>query len=118
MGMTLFLGLIFARNIMGAPIPVIIILAIASFVALISDRNEIIALAISCIPTSTAFQYKYLMFAIIAIYLLKFGKDVKNKTALILLVIMFIWELLHGIGYEFSIYQSLRDFSELFLLRR
>ena len=55
--------------------------------------------------TTAAFQYKYLLIACIVIYVLKFGKDVKFTWALFPLALMMIWELLHGLGYSFSVYE-------------
>ena len=113
LGMALMIFAIFARNILDLPIPVIAILAIGALVAVISDRDEIIALAIACIPMSAAFQYKYLLFICIIVYVVKFGKDIKITSAVLPLAFMVVWEFIHGLFYPFSIYESLRGFSEL-----
>ncbi|MBE6596316.1 MAG: hypothetical protein E7641_01475 [Ruminococcaceae bacterium] len=104
---------IFARNVFDLPIPVLIILAIGAFIALIGDRNEIIALIICCIPMSAAFQYKYLIFICILLYALKFMKDIRFSFVVFPLAFMMVWELLHAFEYAFSAYTFLRNFAEL-----
>ncbi|MBR4961233.1 MAG: hypothetical protein IKY52_10080 [Clostridia bacterium] len=104
---------IFARNILEIPISVVLILAVASLIALDNRRNEIIALCICCIPMATAFQYKYLLLACILIYALKYYRDIRITWRIFPLLCMLIWEILHGFHYTFSLYEVFRIFSEL-----
>lgn len=105
--------LLFARNVLNIGIPVFALLAVGAVIAMLGDRDEIIALAVCCIPMSNSFQYKYLVLLCIVIYLIKFSSDIRINTAILPLLFMMIWELLHGIGYSFSFYEYLRGFSEL-----
>ena len=109
----LMIAAIFARNVLDISVPVIMILAIGAFVALCSTREEIIALVIACIPMSAAFQYKYLIIICIVLYAVKFYKDIKFSPAVLPLLFMVAWELVHGIFYPFSLYECLRGFTEI-----
>ena len=111
MGLLLFS--VFARNILLVPISATMLLALGCAIALIGDKNEIIALAICCIPLSPALQHKYLIFACIVIYVIKFSKDIKITVAIIPLILMMLWELVHGFVYDWSMYEYLRIFAEL-----
>lgn len=116
LGMLFMWLLIVARNVLSINIPVLAILAVGVIIAMLGDRDEIIALAVCCIPMSNSFQYKYLILLCILIYAIKFFKDIKISSAILPLLLMMIWELLHGIKYDFSIYEFLRNFSELIFI--
>jgi len=109
-----FMGLIFIRNLF-FDFPVIILLAYICIVASFSDHDEIMALAVSFIPFSAAFQYRYALLFLIVAYLIKYPKNVNriNVSAYIPLGLMMAWELLHGIFYDFSFVKYLQGFSEL-----
>lgn len=112
-GMAMMIALIFARNILEVSIPVIAVLVIGALVALISTREEMIALVIACVPMSAAFQYKYLVFICIIIYLVKFGNDVKITPIFLPLCLMIVWDLFHGLLYPFNFVECLRGFAEI-----
>jgi len=112
-GMAIFIGLIFVKNLFMEDIPVLAILAVASAVALISDRDELCAMAVCCIPLSSAFQYKYFIFICMLIYLMKYYVDLRITTAAFPLFLMLVWELLHGFSGTFSIVEYARGFAEL-----
>lgn len=114
-GVILFLASICVRNIWDIEIPIIIVLGIASLTALFSDRDEIIALVVCCIPASAAFQYKYFIIVCIVVWLLKYGKDIKFAQAALPLLLMMVWELLHAFFYPFSIEEFLRGFAEIIM---
>ena len=112
-GMALMIASIFARNILDISIPVIVVLAIGALTALIATREEMIALIIACIPMSAGFQYKYLIFVCIVIYAVRFYKDIKFNSAILPLLFMMVWDLIHGIFYPFVLSEFLRGFAEL-----
>ena len=112
-GTALMFMLIFIRNIIGISFPVILLLALYSAIVLFSGKDEIVALAVSCIPLSVAFQYKYALLITILLYLLKFYKEIRIKRILIPLLLMFAWELAHGLLYDLSANELLRGFAEL-----
>lgn len=112
-GTALLFLLIFIRNVIEINFPVILLLALYSAIVLFSGKDEIVALAVSCIPLSVAFQYKYALLITILLYLLKFYKEIRIKRILIPLLLMFAWELAHGLLYELSANELLRGFAEL-----
>ena len=108
-----FMGLIFTRNVFDVNFPITVLLIYFCVMAVFSDRDEIIALSVSCVPFTAAFQYRYALLAFIVIYLFKFPKSVKNYFAFIPLLLMMVWEVFHGISYSFSFVTYLQQFSEL-----
>lgn len=111
-----FMFLIFIRAVVGIAYPVFILLAWFTVTAFVSDRDELLALCLVCIPTATAFQYKYAIFIWIVIYSIKFKDDFKFNLSVLPLVLMIVWELFHQLFYDASLVNTFRFFSELFLL--
>lgn len=109
----LFLALIFLRNVFDFPIPVSLFLVLGGAIALTGTRDDIITLGICCFPLFTAFQYKYLLLLCIVIYYFKYPKDIKLGKGVLPLVLMMLWELAHALLYNFSMFEYLRNFSEL-----
>ena len=109
------MGLIFVRNIMEIEYPIVVLLLYAGAMALLCDHDEIIALAISFVPFSAAFQYRYALLLLMAVYFIKHLKDMRkiNPMAYVPLLLMMMWELLHGITGEFSFVAYLQGFTEL-----
>ncbi|MBE7046068.1 MAG: O-antigen ligase family protein [Ruminococcaceae bacterium] len=111
-----FILLIFARTVVGITFPVVILLGWFAVTALFSDRDELLTLCILCIPTASAFQYKYALILGMVVYALKFKDDFKLNLCILPVVIMMVWELIHGLFYDLSIVELLRDFVELIFL--
>ena len=112
-----FCGLIFVRNVLHIEYPIVILLVFFCVMAFCADHNEFMALAISCVPFSSAFQYRYALFALIVIYLAKFPRSIKHYNAYIPLALMMFWELLHGLlDFDFSFVSYLQSFAELIFL--
>lgn len=109
-----FMALLFIRNVFWS-FPVILLLGYVCVIAAFSDHDEIIALAVSFIPFSAAFQYRYALIILIAIYIIKYPKTTNriDPKAYIPLLILMFWEMLHGIKYSFSFSSFLQGFSEL-----
>lgn len=110
-----FLLLIMARNVLGVRVPALLYLIYIAGIAIFCDRTELGALCVTFIPFYSSFQYKYAILLCIIIYAIKYGKDIKFNFSLIILVIMIIWELLHGFKYYINFFETLRGFSELLL---
>ena len=114
-GVVLMCLLILARNVLKIGVPVILILIVATFIATFGTKTEIVALAICCIPFGGAFQYKYAILICILVYLVKYGHEIKIIWAVIPVLLMLVWEVLHAIGYAFSFVEYLRSFTEILL---
>ena len=110
-----FMGLIYIRNILEIEYPIVVLLLYAGAMALLCDHDEIIALAVTFVPFSAAFQYRYALLVLMVVYAIKHLKDMKkiNLSAYIPLLLVMVWELLHGITGEFSFVAYLQGFTEL-----
>jgi len=110
-----FMALIFVRNITKIEYPIVILLVYACVMAMLADHDEIIALAVSFVPFSAAFQYRYALLALIVIYAVKHWREMKklNLYAYIPLALMMCWEAAHALLGDFSIVLYLQGFSEL-----
>ena len=73
-----FMGLIYVRNIMEIEFPIVVLLLYAGAIALLCDHDEIIALAVSFVPFSAAFQYRYALLVLIVVYVLKHLNDMRK----------------------------------------
>jgi hypothetical protein len=110
------LTLLFLRNAIGINIPVVVLLFLTAIPALFGSPNEIVATAACCIPMSTGFQYKYVLFLCIIGYFAKKGSKLKVSNAVYPIAAMMAWELLHAFIGDFSVNEYLRGFAELLLL--
>ena len=112
--MSLFWLTLIFRNYFDIGIPVFVFLVYALAISLLGDHNEMIALAVSCIPLSTSLQYKYVLLIIIFVYLLKYYKEFTHFPPWALFgVLIMLWEFLHFATLDFSIVEYLRGFTEL-----
>ena len=99
----LMLGMCFLRYALQINFPRGILLALAVLIALLGDRDEIIAMCICCIPLYTSFHYFYALLFCILIYALKYGKTVHINLSVVPILMMMAWELLHCFGNPFSV---------------
>lgn len=114
-GLIIFFALVIIRNVLGIDLPVILLLLVTIAIAFLGNKNEIAALSICCIVLSSAFQYKYALLICVFVYLLKYKNSIKLSKALIPLLLMIAWELLHFFCGKFDFVEALRGFAELIL---
>jgi len=114
-GISSFFVLILLRNLLKIDLPSIAFLLVASLIAFFGKKTEIIALCICSIPLGGAYQFKYAIFICIIVYLIKYHRSIRITWALIPLVLMLVWELLHAIGQTFDFIEFFRGFAEIFL---
>lgn len=112
----MFIMLIFIRAVVGISFPAVILLGWFSLTALMSDRDELLALCLVCIPTASTFQYKYALVVCMLVYAVKFNDDFKMNMCIIPVILMLVWELIHGLFYDLSLVEYFRDFIELIVL--
>lgn len=98
----LLLGLCFTRYALQVNISLTILLVVAVLVALLGDRDEIIALCICMIPLDTSIQYTYVLMFCMLLYLVKFSQSVYFNLSIVPVLLMILWELLHCFGGSFS----------------
>lgn len=108
--------LMVARYLMKVNVPAIAFLVVAMLPILFGTTSEQLAFAVSCIPLSIAFQYKYALLILAAAILAKNRRHLKASKVFILVMVMLVWELWHAFYGHFSYIEYLRDFAELILL--
>ncbi len=101
--LALLFGLIFVRYVFQISFPRQILLAVAILIALCSDKDELVALCICCIPLYTTIQYTFIISVCLIIYCYRFGRGIKFNLSLILILVMMAWELLHCFTGAFAL---------------
>ena len=99
----LLLILISAKYALQIDIPRISFFLIIVLIAFLGDRNEIVAICMCCIPLHEAIDFFYAIFGCVAIYVLKYYKEVRLNLSIILFMIMFTWEMFHCINIDYSV---------------
>lgn len=112
----LLLGACFVRYALQVNIPVAVLLAVTVLMALLGDRDELIALCLCMIPLHTSVQYTYVLLFALVIYLVKFSGGVRINLSVVPVLLMFLWELLHCFGEPFSPVTFVRNSITLILL--
>lgn len=110
------LSLCFIRYSLQINIPVETMLAVAVLIAVMGDKDEIIAMCVCCIPLYTSIQYPYVLFICMGLYLLKFSADINFNLTILPVVLMIVWELLHCFGAPFAPIAFVNDCLPLLLL--
>lgn len=101
--LSMLLLLLFARYGFSVGVPRIILTGIIALIAFQGNRNEIFAIAMCCIPLHEAVDFFYAVVACAGIYVLKFHKDLRINIAVILVLAMISWELLHCFTSDFAL---------------
>lgn len=114
--LVLLLGLCIVRYALQVNFPRVVLLGIIVAMAVVGDRDEIMAVCICCIPLNTSLHYGYALIACIVIYGLKFGSSVRFHLSAVLIVAMVLWELLHCLTGGFSIVTLVGNCVPLLLL--
>ena len=109
-------ALMIARYILLVNVPAAAFLLVALLPAWKGTTSEQLACAISFIPLSIAFQYKYALLILTVAILLKKQGRLKWNGVLSLVIVMMGWELWHALYGRFSYLEYLRGFAELILL--
>jgi len=99
----LLMLLIFGRYVFQINFPRAVLLAVAALIVLNGDREEILAMALCCIPLYTSLHYGYVLLICIVVYVLKYSADIKVNISVLPVFLILIWELLHGFTGTFSI---------------
>jgi len=95
--------LVFARYGLQIGVPRVLLTATIFLIAALGDKNEILAVAMCCIPMHEAVDFSYALVACAAIYALKYQQDIRINFAVLLVLLIIFWELLHCFGPDFSL---------------
>ena len=116
----IFIGLVLllfmARNALSINIPTILILFVSVIPAFFATESQFLAMVLSFLPLGAGFQYKYAIMIYVLIGLIRFHRKISLNQMIIPIMLMMIWELLHGFSYSFSITEFFRDFAEMLFL--
>ena len=95
--------LILIRYAFQVDVPRVVLLVVIALIATIGDRSEIIAASISLIPMHESIDFYYALVICMAIYLIKYFKDLRIGFNILLVFLVCIWEALHCLQIAFSI---------------
>lgn len=100
--------LVFIRYVLQVPFPWEILLAVVAVIALLGDRDELIAMCLCCIPLYTSLQYIYAVAICMAVYILKYHEDIRVDSGILPILLMLAWEWLHCFGEYSSVMGAIR----------
>lgn len=86
---------IFLKYSLQLNVPSITFLVISMLIAVLGDRDEILAMCICCIPLYTVMKYHYIVAICVIVYLYKYLDDVKLDFTFIPFILIVMWEILH-----------------------
>lgn len=108
--------LIFIRYAFKIEVPRIVITALICLVAVLGNPDENLAILLACIPMHNAVNF-YLSILVCAVsYVIKSKRGVKAGFGLILLMVMMIYELMHGYVGVFDLTEFLVGFAPFIVL--
>ena len=112
----LMVALMIVRYVLKINVPAAAFLLVSLIPICFGSISEQMAFAVSIIPFSVAFQYKYAILMLSVSLLFKARWRLKRSGLLITILVMMVWELAHAFYEPFSYVEYLRDFAELILL--
>lgn len=108
---------IFARYVFMAPIPRIAISGMVIAIACVATPKQLLALMISGIPFFSVIHNTILYLGCSVVYLVRFYRDVQiDAVAIVLVLFLWVWELLHGLFFTFSFMKYLNFIAPYSLL--
>ena len=99
----LLIFLIMVRYALQIDIPRVVFLGIIGMIALLGDRDEIVAMCICCIPMHESIDFFYSIVICAAVYVLKFFRSLRIGTSVPLVLLIIGWELLHCFRTSFNV---------------
>lgn len=114
--LTVLVFLIMIRYAFRVEIPRIVITSVIIAIALLGEQNEILAIMMSCIPMHNAIDLYTSLVVCAVIYVLKNIRQFKIDPAVILVLIIAAYELLHCFSEDFSLRIFLVNLTPLIVL--
>lgn len=99
----LLLLLIMVRYGFQTDIPRVVFLLVIGLIAILGDRDEIIAMLMCCIPLHESVDFFYAVVICTVAYVCKQFHKLRLKANVILVVLILVWELLHCLGTSFLV---------------
>ncbi len=94
---------VFGRYSFDLNIPQFILTSVVLFIALIGDKNEVLAISMCCIPLHSIIDFYLAIGICVIMYIFKNIRTLKVGPAITLGIIMVLWEVLHCILGELDI---------------
>lgn len=98
----LLLLLTMVRYALQIDIPRFVFLVVIGVIAIFGDRDEIIAMCICCIPLHESIDFFYALVICVGVYIVKFFRQIRLGTNLVLVLLIMAWELLHCFRTQFD----------------
>ena len=92
---SLLLLLLFLDYALLISIPSLVYIALLVCASFLGDQDEILSVCICCIPLCTAIDWHYVVIFCIAIFVFKYGKNIKLDFGVIPIILILVWEILH-----------------------
>ena len=105
----LLLLLIMVRYGFQTDIPRVVFLLVIGLIAILGDRDEIVAMLMCCIPLHESVDFFYAVVICTVVYICKQFHRLRLGTNVMLLVLIVLWELLHCFGTSFSVINFLSN---------
>lgn len=99
----LLLLLIMTRYALQVNLPRVVFLVVIGLMALLGDRDEILALCICIIPMHESIDFFYSLAITLVIYIFKYHRQLHFQTDIALIFLVILWELAHCFMQSFSI---------------
>ena len=112
----ILLLLIMIRYSIQVDIPRVIFIAVISLVVLFGDQDEVMAMILCCIPLHESVDFFYTLVLCTVVYVLKFYRQIRLRTDVLLILLMIVWELLHCLRSSFSIMTFISNVIPLIVL--
>lgn len=100
--LALLLTAILVRYAFQIDIPRVFFLVIIVLIALLGNRDEILAMILCCIPLHESIDFFYALTLCTCVYIFKYFRQIRFGTNLLLVFLVTLWELLHCLGGAFS----------------
>lgn len=94
--------LITTRYALQIDVPRIVLLVVIALIAILGDRDEIIAMCICCIPMHESIDFFYALVICMCVFILKYHRRIRIGSVVLLVLVIIIWELLHCFQTAFS----------------
>lgn len=99
----LLIFLIMVRYALQIDIPRVVFLGIIGLIALLGDRDEIVAMCMCCIPMHESIDFFYALVICGVVYVFKYHKQLRVGVSVPLVLLIVVWELLHCLETSFDV---------------
>lgn len=106
----LLMLLIFSKYVFQLPLPSAVLLLIMAAMVCIGDQQQIVATCIISIPLITVIPCSYVVLAAILVFAVKYPDSIRVDLAIVPVLLIVIWELLHDFSNDIDLKQLVSMF--------